>query len=260
MVDHAVGEVQVAVQVGTLLALVRQPVWIFVTLVQPVIWLLLFGALFESVADIPGFAADNYFQFIAPGVVMFTAFFSAGWSGMTIIEEINRGVVDRFLVSPMQRLALIAGRLAQGAATIVIQSLIIVVLALIVGAQFDNGVGGVLVMLALAVLIGAGFGAFSNAMALVIRQEESLIGAMTFLQLPLAFLSTAFMQKDLMPGWMGTVSEFNPLNWAVESGRAAVSASPDWGEIAVHAGLLAAFLVAGSFLAVRAFRAYQSSV
>jgi ABC-2 type transport system permease protein len=246
--------------VRDLLALWRQPIWIAVTLVQPVIWLLLFGALFESVAEIPGFAADNYIQFIAPGVVMFTAFFSAGWSGMTIIEELDRGVMDRLLVSPMQRLALIAGRLIQGTVTIVIQSAIIVVLAVIVGAQFENGIAGVGVLIALAALIGAGFAALSNALALVIRREESLIGAVTFLQLPLAFLSVAFMQRDLMPGWMQTVADYNPLNWAVESGRAAVSASPDWGEIAGHAGLLAAFLVLGSFLAVRAFRAYQSSV
>jgi len=246
--------------VRDLRALLRQPIWIGVTLVQPVIWLLLFGSLFESVIEIPGFSSDNFIQFIAPGVVMFTAFFSAGWSGMEIIQEIDRGVVDRFLVSPMQRLALIAGRLAGGTATTVIQSLIIVVLAIIVGAEFENGIGGVIVMLALASLIGAGFGALSNALALVIRQEESLIGAVTFIQLPLAFLSTTFMQKDLMPGWMQTAADVNPLNWAVESGRAAVSASPDWGEIAIHTGLLTAFLALGAFLAVRAFRSYQASV
>ncbi|HSI80677.1 MAG TPA: ABC transporter permease [Solirubrobacterales bacterium] len=246
--------------VRDLLALVRQPVWIGVTLVQPVIWLLLFGALFESVAELPGFPTDDYIQFIAPGVVMFTAFFSAGWSGMAIIEEIDRGILDRFLVSPMQRLALIAGRLLQGTVTILIQSLIIVVLALVVGAEFENGIGGIGVLFGLAALIGAGFGALSNALALVIRKEESLIGAVSFLQLPLAFLSTTFMVEDLMPGWMQTVSDFNPLNWAVESGRAAVSASPDWGEIAGYAGLLAGFLVLGSWLAVSAFRAYQKSV
>lgn len=246
--------------VRDLLALLRQPVWIGVTLVQPIIWLLLFGALFDSVAELPGFPTDDYIQFIAPGVVMFTAFFSSGWSGMAIIEEIERGVLDRFLVSPMQRLALIAGRLLQGTVTILVQSVIIIVLALVVGAEFENGVLGILVLLALAALIGAGFGALSNALALVIRKEESLIGAVSFLQLPLAFLSTAFMDERLMPGWIQTVSDYNPLNWAVESGRGAVSSSPDWGEIAAYAGLLAAFLALGSFLAVRAFRAYQASV
>ena len=118
-----------------LMALWRQPWWIAVSLVQPVIWLLLFGALFKAVTDIPGFGSDNYIQFLAPGVVVMTAFFGAGWTGMPVIEDIDRGVIDRFLVSPVRRRSLISGRLASGALTTAIQSLIIVVLALIVGAS-----------------------------------------------------------------------------------------------------------------------------
>ena len=83
-----------------LMALWRQPWWIAVSLVQPVIWLLLFGALFKSVTDIPGFGSTNYIQFLAPGVVVMTAFFGAGWTGMPVIDDINRGV-DRPL--PGQR-------------------------------------------------------------------------------------------------------------------------------------------------------------
>ena len=86
-----------------LMALWRQPWWIAVSLIQPVIWLLLFGALFESVTDIPGFGSTDYIQFLAPGVVVMTAFFGAGWTGMPVIDDINRGVIDRFLVSPVRR-------------------------------------------------------------------------------------------------------------------------------------------------------------
>jgi ABC-2 type transport system permease protein len=78
-----------------LMALWRQPWWIAVSLVQPVIWLLLFGALFEAVTDIPGFGSTNYIQFLAPGVVVMTAFFGAGWAGMPVIEDIDRGVIER---------------------------------------------------------------------------------------------------------------------------------------------------------------------
>jgi len=238
----------------------RQPIWIFVTLVQPVIWLLLFGALFKTVTDIPGFGTDSYIEFLAPGVVMMTAFFSAGWSGMGIIEDYNRGVLDRFLVSPVRRSSLITGRLAQNSINIVIQTLIIIVLALIVGAEFSNGVTGVLVTCVVAVLIGSAFGALSNGLALVTLKEETLIAVMQFFMLPLTFLSVTFMAKDLMPEWMQTVSTFNPLNWAVEAGRSALAASPDWGSIAGYVGLLAAFLAASLFFAVRAFKAYQRSV
>ncbi|MQA74158.1 MAG: ABC transporter permease subunit [Solirubrobacterales bacterium] len=243
-----------------LMALWRQPWWIAVSLVQPVIWLLLFGALFKAVTDIPGFGSDNYVQFLAPGVVVMTAFFGAGWTGMPVIEDLDRGVIDRFLVSPVRRSSLITGRLAQGGLTTAIQSLIIVLLALAVGATFANGIVGVAVLIAVSVLIGSAFGCLSIGLALLARREETLIATVQFLLLPLSFVSATFMQKDLMPDWMATVADYNPLNWAVEAGREAVTASPDWAAIAGKTGLLIAFLVVCGFFAMRAFRTYQRSV
>jgi ABC-2 type transport system permease protein len=240
--------------------LLRQPWWIFVNLVQPVIWLLLFGALFESVTDIPGFGSTDYIQFLAPGVVVMTAFFTAGWSGMPMIEDLERGVIDRFLVSPVRRSSLITGRLVNAALQIVVQTAIIVALAIATGAEFSNGVAGVLVLTGVAILLGASFGALSNGLALLARREETLIALMQFLMLPLSFLSVTFMQKDLMPDWMQTASAFNPVNWAVEAGREALTASPDWGLIAGRTGLLAAFFAACLFFAVRAFHSYQRSI
>jgi len=101
----------------------RQPWFVAVTLIQPVIWLLLFGALFKRVIEIPGFHSHSYIAFLAPGVVVMTAMFNAAWSGMSLIEDINRGVTARFLVSPVRREALIAGRILKEAVVIVIQSL-----------------------------------------------------------------------------------------------------------------------------------------
>jgi ABC-2 type transport system permease protein len=243
-----------------LMALWRQPWWIAVSLVQPVIWLLLFGALFETVTDIPGFGSDNYIQFLAPGVVVMTAFFGAGWAGMPVIEDIDRGVIDRFLVSPVRRSSLISGRLTSWALTTAIQSLIIVALALIVGASFANNVLGVVVLIVVSILVGSAFGCLSIGLALLVRKEETLIAAVQFLVLPLSFVSVTFMQKDLMPGWMQTVSDFNPLNWAVEAGRDAVTTGTDWGSVAGKTGLLVAFLVLCGGFALRAFRTYQRSV
>lgn len=243
-----------------LMALWRQPWWIAVSLVQPVIWLLLFGALFKAVTDIPGFGSDNYVQFLAPGVVVMTAFFGAGWTGMPVIDDINRGVLDRFLVSPVRRSSLISGRLASSSLTTAIQSLIIIGLALIVGASFANSVLGVAVLILVSVLVGCAFGSLSIGLALLVRREETLIATVQFLLLPLSFMSVTFMQKDLMPSWMQTVSNYNPLNWAVEAGRDAVTASPDWAAIAGESGLLLAFLVVCGLFATRAFRTYQRSV
>ena len=100
----------------------------------------------------------------------------------------------------------------------------------------------------------------SIGLALLIRKEETLIAAVQFLVLPLSFMSVTFMQKSLMPDWMQTVSNFNPLNWAVEAGRDAVTAGTDWGAIAGKTGLLVAFLCLCALFAMRAFRTYQRSV
>jgi ABC-2 type transport system permease protein len=243
-----------------LMTLWRQPWWIAVSLVQPVIWLLLFGALFETITEIPGFGSSNYIEFLAPGVVVMTAFFGAGWTGMPVIEDIERGVVDRFLVSPVRRSSLISGRLTSGALTTTIQSLIIVALALIVGASFANGVPGVLALIAVTILVASAFGCLSIGLALLVRREETLIATVQFLVLPLSFMSVTFMQKSLMPDWMQSVADYNPLNWAVEAGRDAVTANPDWGAIAGKSSLLVAFLVLCGTFAVRAFRTYQRAV
>jgi ABC-2 type transport system permease protein len=241
-------------------ALLRQPWWIAITLVQPVVWLLLYGALFKNVVEIPGFHGHDYNQFLAPGIVVMTALFSAGWGGMGTINDLESGVLDRFLVTPARRTPLLAGPLAQSALVIVIQSVIIVGLALAVGASFPGGVLGVVVLIAVSVLLGAGFGALSHAMALVSRREETLIAAMNFLLLPLTFLSTAFMQAGLVPDWIRAVARFNPVNWAVEAGREAAMGSTDWGLVAGRSALLVAFALLMATLAVRAFRAYQRSV
>jgi ABC-2 type transport system permease protein len=249
-----------ALTIRDLLRLWRQPWFIAIVLVQPIIWLLLFGALFQRVVDIPGFAGGDYKQYLVPGVLIMTAFFSSGWNGMSTIEDLDRGVTDRFLVSPVGRLALILGRVGQNLVQVLLQSVVIVALALAIGVSFEGGVLGVGVLLVIAGLLGTAFAALSNALALVARKEESLIGAVTFLQLPLVFLSTAFMQPSLMPSWIGTVADFNPVDWAIVAGREAVGASPDWASVAGYCGLLAAFAAICLALAVKAFGAYQKQV
>ena len=238
----------------------RQPWFVAVTLVQPVIWLLLFGALFKKIVEIPGFHGHSYIAFLAPGVVVMTAMFNSAWSGMSLIDDLNRGVTARFLVSPVRRQALIAGRIVKEAVVVVIQSVIIVGLALIVGASFPGGVGGVALLFVCSALLGATFGALSNGFALIMRQEEALIGAVQFIVLPLTFLSTTFLEANLMPGWIAHLADFNPVNWAVLAGRAATSSSPDWGVIASRAGFLVALLLVCLAFATRAFRSYQRSV
>jgi ABC-2 type transport system permease protein len=246
--------------VRQLMSLWRQPWFVLVTLVQPVIWLLLFAPLFKSIADIPGFGDSSYLEYLTPGVLVMTAFFTAGWGGMSMVDDIERGFIDRFLASPVRRGSLIYGRLLQSAVVIVIQSLIIVGLALLAGASFPNGPGGVAILIGVAAVLGGGFGALSNGLGLLSRREETVIAVMQFFLLPLTFISGAFMQLSLAPGWIESLARFNPVNWAVEAGRSAAMESTDWGLVASRSALLLAFLVVASFLATRAFRVYQRSI
>jgi ABC-2 type transport system permease protein len=150
-------------------------------------------------------------------------------------------------------------RRRKSAIVIVAQSVIIVGLALAIGASFPGGILGVIALILCAVLVGASVAAVSNAIALTARQEETLIGATNFLILPLTFLSGCFMQLSLAPGWIQTVGDYNPVNWAVAGGREAVSANADWGFVLARVGFLAALAFACVLLATRAFRSYQRS-
>jgi ABC-2 type transport system permease protein len=240
--------------------LVRQPIYVAFTLVQPVFWLVLYGQLFQRVVELRGFNASSYIVFLTPGIVIMTALMSGGWNGMGIINEIERGVMDRFLVSPISRFALIAGRLIALGAVAVIQSLLLMGLGFLLGARFDGGIAGCAVMIACAVLLAASFGALSNALAVVVRKPESVIGASNFVLLPLTFLSPVFMAKNVMPAWIRVFAGVNPVAWSVEAARSAMSAHTDWGAVGMRAAGLVCFALLSAGLATRAFRAYQRSV
>ena len=170
--------------VGHLRNTFRQPAWIAISLIQPVVWLLLYGALFRKIVEIPGFGADSYIDFLTPGIVVMTCLFSAGWSGMGLIDDLDRGVVDRFLVSPASRSSLIAGRLTPGAMVGVIQAVIIIVLGLMIGATYPGGIAGLTALTVCAVLLGAAIGALSNGVALLSRREETMIAVSDLVLLP----------------------------------------------------------------------------
>jgi ABC-2 type transport system permease protein len=237
----------------------RQPAYLGMTLFQPIIWLLLFGALFKSVTKIPGFHG-TYINFLTPGVVVMLAVFSAGWTGMGFVEDINGGVMDRMLTSPVWRGALNAGTIAYGASMGVIQTVLIVLIALALGADFKGGVGGVALLLVIAALLAAVVAALSNAIGILARQRETVIGAVTFVQLPLTFLSVALMQRSLLPSWIQSAAAYNPVNWAAEAARSAAMQKIDWSLVASRIGFLAVLLLVAAYLATRAFARYQRSL
>jgi ABC-2 type transport system permease protein len=243
-----------------LMVIVRQPVFLIVTLIQPVIWLFLFGSLFRKVVELPGFGGGSYLDYLVPGVVVMSAVSSNMWAGMGTLEEIERGTLNRFLTTPVSRAALMNANVVQQGISTAVQSVIIVLLGKLGGADYPGGVGGLLVLILASILLGTVFGAFSNALGMLVRQRESIIGINTFLLLPLTFLSSAFMASALMPSWMRHIADFNPVNWALVAGRSAMASDPDWGDVLSRGGGLLALALVAVWLSTRTFRSYQKSV
>jgi ABC-2 type transport system permease protein len=237
----------------------RQPWWIAFSLLQPVIYLVLFSQLFSAMGELPAFGG-SYLSFLLPGVVVMSALSSGGWAGTASIDDIRRGVMDRVLVTPVRRAAVIIGHLGQQAFIVIIQVVALVILGIVVGARFDGGAVGVAVVLLASILLGTAIGALSHAIALRTRTQETLIAVSQGIILPMTFLSTTFMVPELMPDWMATVAGFNPLTWAVDAARSALQASADWGVTGARLGWLAIFLAVSVALALRAFAVYRRSI
>jgi ABC-2 type transport system permease protein len=238
-------------------ALLRQPWFVAITLVQPVVWLLLFGALFENVVPAPN---GDYIAYLTPGIVVMSALFSSGWAGMGFITDAERGVMDRLLVSPVRRGSVMTGSLLNQQVTTVVQTLVILVLGFATGARFPGGVGIMLVFVVSVILLAAAFASYSNALALLLRSQESVIGAVNFVVLPLSFLSSMLVPTDALPGWIAAIAQWNPVDWAVVIGRQTLSADVDWSVVGPRFGGLLALAVVAAALAARSFSSYQRSV
>ena len=248
-------------------SLIRQPIFLVITLIQPMIWLLLFGKLFESVVQIPGFdggGGTTYLEYLTPGVIAMTALFSAMWAGTVYIDDMQRGVMDRLLASPVRRGAMMNGTLVYQSITSIVQTVIVLVVALLAGARFDGGALGVVMTLVAAVLLTVICAALSNAIALMTRQQESLIGISQLLSLPLTFLSSAIMDPALAPHWIQVCAKYNPLDWAVVVSRETLLGSAiggtDWSMVWPRLAALVALALVMGMLATRTFSSYQRSL
>ncbi len=238
------------------LATLRLPIWIAVTLIQPVIWLTIFGQLFQKIIEIPGFNSDSYIAFLTPGVVIMTAMFGSAWSGMGLIYDLNLGVMDRLLSTPVSRGAIITARVLHASLTVLLQSIIILILGFILGAKIESGILGIIGILTSAMLIGSGFSAISSGLALLTKREENLIAIINFFGLPLTFLSAAFMSEALIPSWVKTISQFNPVNWAVTAARYSISGE-NWSIVFTYCSMLFIFSFVGCYFATMAFKLHQ---
>ena len=206
----------------------RTPIWLSLNLIQPLVWLVLFSRVFENLVDLPGFTSDSYLQFFAPGVIIMTVLFGSAWTGFNMIQDMDLGILDKMLASPVSRVSIVLGRVFGSVGTLMVQSLIIFLIAWIMGVKVAAGFPGVLLTVVIVVLLGLGFAGLSNGLAILMRKPDPLIAFVSFITLPLMFLSSAMMPGELLPGWIQTAKTFNPVSHAVESVRSLVMVGYQW--------------------------------
>lgn len=240
--------------------MLRQPIWIAVMLVQPMVWLLLYSQLFSKLPRLGGFGTASYIEYLTPGIAILTAFSHGTWEGTTTIQELESGAFERFLATPIASSSLIVSQVLQAALTGFGQALVILGVGLALGARVHAGLAGWLAIMAAAALTGASFAGFSHALALLLRRQESVIAVGQFAVLPLMFVSVTLTSEQLMPHWMRRLAAVNPVNWAVRAARGAMLPDADWFRVAEYLGLLTLLALLTLSLALAALRRFERSL
>jgi ABC-2 type transport system permease protein len=240
--------------------LMREPIWIVLLLVQPMVWLVLYGQLFRNVTRLGGFGTSSYITFLAPAIVVMNAFFGATWSGMAMINDLDHKVVERFLATPASRFSIVLSQIVRSALTAAIQAIIILLVSLALGVHIHTGVAGWVVIILAAILVNSAFAGVSQAIALLTRREATMIAVANFIGLPLLFLSTTMIARAQMPHWMQITAKFNPVDWGVRAAREVVLPNTSWSVVGWHLLLLLALTAVTSLWATSTFRAYQRSL
>ncbi len=202
---------------------VRNPFVLVVSLVQPIIFLVLFTEVFGNVA---GEAVSRglgegigYETYLVPAIAIQVALAAAITSGIGLVNDIENGMFEKVLVTPMNRTAVFVGKTASEVFRIGVQIVIILVLGALLGADIATGILGIVGIVAVGVLFSLWFVAFSNALAILTRDQESTIIGANLLQFPLLFLSSAFLPLGELPGWIQAFARLNPVTYGVDAAR-----------------------------------------
>jgi ABC-2 type transport system permease protein len=234
----------------------RNPVWVVLGLVQPILYLALFGPLLEHMPlEGPGGSGgtpeDNWRIFV-PGLLVQLGMFGAAFVGFGLIAEYRAGVIERMRVTPASRMALLLGRVLRDVVVLVVQATVLVLCALPFGLRVAwwGAVLGVLVV----GLLGVAFSSLSYAAALHLKSEDALAPLLNGLAIPLLLLSGILLPMSLAPAWLENLSDANPVTHVVDGARALFADPVDtstavWGLVATT-GLV----VVGMVVGVRTFR------
>jgi len=235
-----------------LLVWLRVPAYIVFTVVQPVIFVLLFRYVFGGA--IPVKTAGGYVDYLMPGIIGQTAAFASFATAIALAQEAKTGVIDRFRSMPMARSAVLAGRLLADSVRMLITILVIVAVGYAVGFRFHNGVLGAIGMVLIAEAFGVTICCVSAFIGLAIRDEESVQAFGLIWIFPLTFVSSAFVPIASMPGWLQAFANNQPATIVINTMRSLALGGPInpglWQSFAWMAGILLVFAP----LAVRAYR------
>ncbi|HEY4024900.1 MAG TPA: ABC transporter permease, partial [Candidatus Dormibacteraeota bacterium] len=196
----------------------RNPVWVVIGLIQPLLYLLLFAPLLKSVSTVRGFPAGGAYNVFVPGLLIQLGLFGATSVGFGLIQELRIGVIERLRVTPVSRLAMLLGRALRDVFTLLVQSLLLILLSLPFGLNIHPV--GMVVVLGLLALIGLLFTSISYAVALWLKSEDSFAPLVFSATLPLLLLSGVLLPMSLAPDWLRTIALADPLSYAVDAARA----------------------------------------
>lgn len=231
----------------------HDPVELLPRAVQPVLWLVLFGGV---MARVRGISPGNmpYLDFLAAGILAQSALSVGILYGMSAIWEHDFGVLQRYLVSPAPRSALVIGKALSAAARGLAQACIVYVLALMLGVGIALDPLNVLGVAAAVVLGTALFSTLSLIIACTVRTRERFMGIAQMMIMPIFFASNAIYPVSLMPAWMRTVSRTNPLTYEVDALRTLMlaNATSDYG-LWLDFGALSAVTVVLTCIAARVY-------
>jgi ABC-2 type transport system permease protein len=199
--------------------LLRDPTEIFTRSVQPILWLLVFGQVLGRARAIPT-GAMSYIDFMTPGILAQSVLFTAIFYGIAIIWERDLGLLQKMLVTPAYRGALVLGKAASAGVRGIAQTFIIYLVAVVLGIHLRFDVVPVLGVLLAVVLGSALFSTFSLIVACIVKTRERFMGIGQVLTMPLFFASNAIYPITMMPAWLKAVAKVNPLTYLVDVLRA----------------------------------------
>ena len=214
----AIWDQTAAIAEAELRKLRHDPIELFTRVVQPLLWLLIFGKVMDRIRAIPT-GGLPYLDFLAPGILAQSALFISIFYGISAIWERDSGVLTRYLVSPAPRWTLVLGKALGGGVRSLSQAVVIFGLSAVLGVEIRWEPGAMLALLAFTLLGSALFSTLSLIVACVVKTRERLMGIGQLLTMPLFFASNAIYPIHLMPAWLRLVSRINPLSYLVDALR-----------------------------------------